>query len=58
MTPVYFSDKTVVLKGLDDGTVIVSQSITGAYEGMLVKTEQQAQADKKNAANATEENAN
>ncbi len=58
VTPVYFSDKTVVLKGLDNGTVIVSQSISGAYEGMLVKTEQQAQADKKKAANATEENAN
>lgn len=46
VSPVYFSDKTVVLKGLEDGTVIVSQPTSGAYEGMLVKTEQQAIADR------------
>lgn len=44
--PVYFSDKTVVLKGIEDGTVIISQAVSGAYEGMIVKTEEQAKKDK------------
>lgn len=35
--PVYFSDKTVVLKEVPDGTVIVSKPVVGAYAGMLVK---------------------
>lgn len=39
--PVHFSDKTVVLKGIPVGTVIISKSVPGAYEGLLVKTEQQ-----------------
>ncbi|BAO55388.1 efflux RND transporter periplasmic adaptor subunit [Nonlabens marinus] len=56
VSPVYYSDKTVVLKGLENGTVIVSQSISGAYEGMLVKTEEQAAGNKK-AENTTEEKA-
>lgn len=42
--PVHFSDKTVVLKGIDDGTVIISKTVPGAYEGLLVKTEEQQQA--------------
>jgi len=53
--PVYFSDKTMVLKGLENGTVIVSQSLSGAYEGMLVKTEAQAKADKEKAQSSTEQ---
>lgn len=35
--PVYFTDKTVVLKNVPDGQVIVSKPLTGAYAGMLVK---------------------
>lgn len=35
--PVYFSDKEVVVKGLDDGTRYVSKSVPGAYAGMRVK---------------------
>jgi hypothetical protein len=35
--PIYFSSKDVVLKGVPDGTVILSRSIPGAYAGMLVK---------------------
>ena len=35
--PVHFSDKTVVLKGVPNGTKILSKPIPGAYAGMLVK---------------------
>lgn len=35
--PVYFSDKEVVIKGVPDGTTILSKSVPGAYAGMLVK---------------------
>ncbi|NDV44214.1 efflux RND transporter periplasmic adaptor subunit [Flagellimonas sediminis] len=35
--PVYFTDKTVVLKNVPDGEVIVSRPLSGAYAGMLVK---------------------
>jgi membrane fusion protein (multidrug efflux system) len=35
--PVHFSDKTVVLKGVPDGTRILSKPVPGAYAGMLVK---------------------
>lgn len=35
--PVYFSDKTVVLKDVPDGETIVSKPVAGAYPGMLVK---------------------
>ncbi|WP_375325465.1 efflux RND transporter periplasmic adaptor subunit [Flagellimonas sp. GZD32] len=37
VNPVYFTDKTVVLKNVPDGEVIVSRPMTGAYAGMLVK---------------------
>ncbi|NNK10471.1 MAG: HlyD family efflux transporter periplasmic adaptor subunit [Flavobacteriaceae bacterium] len=36
--PVYFSDKTVVLNDVEDGTVILSRPVPGAYAGMVVKT--------------------
>lgn len=36
--PIFFTDKTVVLKNVPDGEVIVAKPITGAYAGMLVKT--------------------
>jgi multidrug efflux pump subunit AcrA (membrane-fusion protein) len=35
--PVYFSDKTAVIKGIADGTVILARSVPGAYAGMIVK---------------------
>jgi len=35
--PVYFSDRTVVLKDVPDGLTIVSKPVVGAYAGMLVK---------------------
>ncbi|MET2985135.1 efflux RND transporter periplasmic adaptor subunit [Aureibaculum conchae] len=35
--PVYFSPKEVVVKGVPDGTKILSKSVPGAYAGMLVK---------------------
>ncbi|AVI51109.1 efflux transporter periplasmic adaptor subunit [Pukyongia salina] len=35
--PVYFSAKNVVLKGIPDGTKLLSRSIPGAYAGMKVK---------------------
>ena len=41
VNPVYFTDKTAVVKGLDDGTLILERSIPGAYDGMLAKPDQQ-----------------
>jgi len=35
--PVYFTDKSVVLKEVPDGTTIISKPVVGAYAGMLVK---------------------
>ncbi|MBU2995423.1 efflux RND transporter periplasmic adaptor subunit [Cellulophaga baltica] len=37
VTPIYFSDKTVILKGVPEGETIVAKPIVGAYAGMLVK---------------------
>lgn len=37
VTPVYFGEKDVIIKGIPDGTRIVSRNIPGAYKGMLVK---------------------
>ncbi len=40
LTPVetvYFSDQTAVIKGLPNGTLIISKTIPGAYDGMVVK---------------------
>jgi RND family efflux transporter MFP subunit len=53
--PVHFSDKTVVLKGVEDGTVIIAKSVPGAYEGMVVKTEEQAKADQAKDSNSNSE---
>ena len=36
INPVYFGNETVVIKGLQNGTSILSRSLPGAYEGMLV----------------------
>ena len=35
--PVFFTDQTVILKGIQDGTVYLSRSVPGAYPGMVVK---------------------
>ena len=37
VNPVYFKDKSVVIKGLNDGTVVLAKSVPGAYPGMAVK---------------------
>ncbi len=54
VTPVHFSDKNVVLKDVEDGTVMITKSVPGAYEGLIVKTEQQARAEKETAPNTAE----
>ncbi len=36
VNPVYFNDKTVVVKGLEDGTPVLSRAVPGAYPGMKV----------------------
>ncbi len=35
--PVYFSAETAVIKGIEDGTLLVSRNVPGAYDGMQVK---------------------
>ena len=37
VSPVYFSDKKVVLKEVPEGITILSKPLIGAYAGMLVK---------------------
>lgn len=37
VNPVYFSDKEVIVRGIPEGTKIVSKPVPGAYAGMLVK---------------------
>lgn len=37
VTPVYFSSKSVVIKGLEDGTQLVSAPVPGAHPGMAVQ---------------------
>lgn len=44
--PVSFNDNKMVVKGLKNGTVILTQIIPGAYQGMIVKTEQQLATDR------------
>lgn len=36
--PVYFNDNTVIVQGLENGIDILSKTLPGAYNGMLVKT--------------------
>ncbi|MDV7188369.1 HlyD family efflux transporter periplasmic adaptor subunit [Lutibacter sp. TH_r2] len=38
INPVYFNNETVIIKGLENGTTMLSRSLPGAYDGMLVKT--------------------
>jgi len=35
--PVHFSDKKVILKGIPEGTMILTKPVPGAYAGMLIK---------------------
>ncbi len=42
--PVYFTNKTVVLKAVPDGTVIMAKPLIGAYTGMAVKVFQDSMA--------------
>ena len=35
--PVFCNEKTAVIKGLEDGQIIISRSVPGAYSGMEVK---------------------
>jgi len=35
--PVHYTDKTVVIRGLEDGTEILEKMLPGAYDGMLVE---------------------
>lgn len=37
VTPVFFSEKHVIVEGLEDGALILSRSVPGAYPGMVVK---------------------
>ncbi len=39
--PVYFSEKSMIVKGIPDGTVIVDKPVPGAYAGMLVRIYQE-----------------
>ncbi|MCX2679992.1 HlyD family efflux transporter periplasmic adaptor subunit [Galbibacter sp. EGI 63066] len=36
-TPVFYSDKEVVLKGIENGTKIITKPVPGAFPGMVVK---------------------
>lgn len=38
INPVYFSDETVVIKGLKNNANLVTQILPGAFNGMIVKT--------------------
>ncbi len=56
VNPVYFSTKDVVIKGVPDGTQIVSQNIPGAYPGMLVKIGNSSSNGEDSAAQQTDSN--
>jgi multidrug efflux pump subunit AcrA (membrane-fusion protein) len=47
VNPVYFTDKTVVLKEVPNGTTIMSKPLLGAYTGMAVKVYQEKAANTK-----------
>lgn len=52
--PVFFTDQTVILKGLPEGTVYLSRSVPGAYPGMAI----QPYGQKQDTAEATQNNQN
>lgn len=37
VNPVYYNDQSVVIKGLADGSITLTKSVPGAYDGMAVK---------------------
>ena len=37
INPVFFNEKTVVIKGLKNGQLVVKEPVPGAYQGMIVK---------------------
>ena len=37
ITPVFYNEKTVVVRGLEDGQKVISKNVPGAYSGMEVK---------------------
>jgi len=41
--PVYFSAESAVIKGLENGTLMLSKPTPGAYQGMQVKIYQEKQ---------------
>ncbi len=41
VTPVYFSDKKAIVKGVPDGELILSKQVSGAYNGMPVRIAEQ-----------------
>jgi multidrug efflux pump subunit AcrA (membrane-fusion protein) len=43
ITPVFFNEKTVVVKGLKNGQKLVKEPVPGAYEGMVVKINSKSQ---------------
>ncbi len=42
--PVFFGKNTVVVKGLEDGELILSSGVSGAYPGMLVNIQEEQEA--------------
>ena len=44
IVPVYFNEKTVIVKGLENGTKLISKPLPGAFEGMKVKVNKKNQA--------------
>lgn len=44
--PVYFNDQTVVIKGLPNGSMTLSKTVPGAYDGMAVKIFKEANSGK------------
>jgi multidrug efflux pump subunit AcrA (membrane-fusion protein) len=37
ITPLYFKEKTVIIKGLEDGMKILKKPVPGAYDGMVIE---------------------
>jgi len=37
VTPVYFKDQSVIIKGLSDGSITLTKMVPGAYDGMVVE---------------------
>jgi len=44
IVPVYYNKKTVIVRGLKDGTKLISKPLPGAFEGMKVKVGKKNQA--------------